>query len=127
MKKSFIILFAFLVIIGLSGKCFADNIFGDDVITPPPASTPATQINNKGNSAINQSLQTSLSNLESAEQDLNNKLQMVQSNYASIDAEYKRVKTERAELKKLVNNTKKQIRTVEKTQKNIQKTLQVEN
>ena len=125
MKKNFIILFALLVIIGLSNKSFADNIFGNDIITPP-ASTSATQTNNGGNSAVNQSLQTSLSNLESAEQDLNNKLQMVQSNYATIDAEYKRVKAERAELKKLVNSTKRQIRTVEKTQKNIQKTLQAE-
>ena len=125
MKKNFIILFAFLAIIGLSNRCFADNIFGEDIVTPPQKTTSTAQTKNT-DTAVNQSLQTSLSNLESAEQDLNNKLQMVQSNYATIDAEYKRVKAERAELKKLVNNTKKQIRTVEKTQKNIQKTLQAE-
>lgn len=128
----------------------SDDIFGEiDVknyteVQPPATSEPAittlpavTKTNAKPGDVVvpgenqmkksevmtTQSLQTSISNLESAQADLRGKLTTAQQNYATVDANYIRIKKERAALNKIVKQTKGRISSLEKTKKHIRKTM----
>ncbi|MCR4880860.1 MAG: hypothetical protein K6A44_02795 [bacterium] len=116
-----------------------DNIFGD-LNTQAPATTDltttvkvdqpvvirGTQQMNQTETLTTQSLQSSITSLEAAQNDLRTKLETAQSNFNVADQEFKRVKQERAALRKIVRQTNSRIKSLERAKKRVQKTIQTE-
>ena len=116
-----------------------DNIFGDLTTTPPsstaadpqptvkveqPVSIRGTSQMSKQETLTTQSLQNTVSSLESAQADLKAKLETAQTNYNSVNQEYERIKQERAALNKIVKNTNARIKELERAKVKIQKSIQ---
>ena len=114
-----------------------DNIFGDLNSTAPattdltttvkveqPVVIRGTQQMNQTESLTTQSLQSSITNIEAAQNDLRSKMETAQANFNTADQEYQRVKQERAALRKIVRQTNSRIKSLERTKKRVQKTIQ---
>ena len=114
-----------------------DNIFGG-LNSAPPAEAPTVKVEQpvqvrgttqmtEQESLTTQSLQNTISSLESAQTDLKTKLETAQVNYNTANQEYERVKKERAALKKIVNRTKSRIKTLERSKNNVKKAIDAAN
>ena len=114
-----------------------DNIFGDLNSTAPattdltttvkveqPVVIRGTQQMNQTESLTTQSLQSSITSIEAAQNDLRSKMETAQANFNTADQEYQRVKQERAALRKIVRQTNSRIKSLERTKKRVQKTIQ---
>ena len=126
--------------IGLMSPAMSeDNIFGDLNVKAPsstdltttvkvdqPVVIRGTQQMNQTESLTTQSLQSSITNIEAAQNDLRSKLETAQSNFNTADQEYKRVKQERAALRKIVRQTNSRIKSLERTKKRVQKAIQTD-
>ena len=138
MKKSLFI--AAVIAVSATGLAMADdNIFGDLNASAPtstdlkttvkveqPVTIRGTSQMNKDETLTTQSLQSSISNIEAAQNDLRAKLETAQTNYNSVDQEFVRIKQERSALRKIVRQTNSRIKSLERTKKRVQKTIQSE-
>ena len=79
---------------------------------------------NQTENLTTQSLQSSISSIEAAQNDLRSKLETAQANYNSADQEFQRVKQERAALRKIVRQTNSRIKSLERTKNRVQKAIQ---
>ena len=114
-----------------------DDIFGDlnakapestDLTTTVKVEQPVvirgTSEMSKTENLTNQSLQNTISSLDSAQNDLKVKLETAQTNYDAVNQEYLRAKQERAALRKIVRKTNSRIKSLERTKKSIMKNMQ---
>ncbi len=141
MKKS--LLLAGVIAIGAMGlvsPAFCeDNIFGN-IDAKAPSTTDLSNSTtvkveqpvvirgisqmNQTESLTTQSLQSSISSIEAAQNDLRAKLETAQANYNAADQEFKRVKQERSALRKIVRQTNSRIKSLERTKTRVQKAIQ---
>lgn len=140
MKKSLLAGIVLVAAIGLINPAMSeDNIFGDLNAKAPDSSELTTTVKveqpvtirgtsqmNATESLTTQSLQSSISSIEAAQNDLRSKLETAQSNFNAADQEFKRVKQERAALRKIVRQTNSRIKTLERTKTKVQKTIQTD-
>lgn len=141
MKKS--LLTAGIIAVGALGlvapAMCEDNIFGN-IDAKAPATTDlsnattvkveqpvvirgASQMNQDEN-LTTQSLQSSISSIETAQGELRAKLETAQTNYKAADEEFQRIKQERAALRKIVRQTNSRIKSLERTKNKVQKNIQ---
>ena len=71
----------------------------------------------------NTSIQTAISELDSAQADIRADLINYKTKFADIDAQYKLVKSERATLKKQIKSIEKRIKDIDKAKENIRKNM----
>ena len=138
MKK---ILFTLSFVIALSPLAFADGNaftplnFDDTAYSVPANSTTTTTIKNNSSGIVdtnavktqngtgNADLQTAISKIDTALDDIRNEQNTCKAKFAEIDNQYKFVKNERSNMKKQIRANEKRIRALTKAKTNVGKNV----
>lgn len=137
-NKCFLVAASMLLVTGCAyadGNAFTPLNFDDTAYSVPTTSTRTSATNTKANSGIvdanaqkpnnigNAELQTAISKIDTALDDIRNEQNTCKAKFAEIDNQYKFVKNERANMKKQIRANEKRIRALTKAKTNIGKNV----
>lgn len=117
------------------GNAFTPLNFDDTAYSVPANSTKATTVKNTSTGIVdtnatqvqngigNADLQTAISKIDTALDDIRNEQNTCKAKYAEIDNQYKFVKNERSNMKKQIRANEKRIRALTKAKTNIGKNV----